>query len=88
VIFNFINANMAKLRKTGPSIYQFCLPGMTEEYKLNIFIHLEATSSLKLVFVSEENPSDFILELEGCAINIFEEFEKNNITEVIVSGEK
>ena len=53
IIFNYINTNITKLEES--SFVEICLPGMTEEYKLHMFIHLDLTSNLKLIYVCEEN---------------------------------
>ncbi len=56
---------------------------MTEEYKLNVFFHLEQYSSLKLVFVCEENKAELVKEFEETADLIFKEFGKKKITQTL-----
>jgi hypothetical protein len=55
MIFNFIHTNLPRLKQKSPAFELLCLPGLTEEYKVNLFIHLESDSALKIVFSSDEN---------------------------------
>ena len=40
---------------------------MTEEYKLNLFIHVQGLTDLKMVIVCQENKIELGAELELCA---------------------
>lgn len=56
------------------------MPGMTEEYKLSVFFHLEQYTGLKLIFVCEEGREELIAEFEECSDLIFREFDKKKIS--------
>jgi hypothetical protein len=56
------------------------MPGMTEDYKLSVFFHLEQYSSLKLIYVCEEGSEDLLKEFEETADLMFREFDKKKIT--------
>jgi hypothetical protein len=71
---------MQQLQQKSPCFEAICMPGMTEEYKLNVFFHLEQYSSLKLIFVCEENKAELVKEFEETADLIFKEFGKKKIT--------
>lgn len=58
MILNYINANQAKIKLRSPCFEQLCLPGLTEEFRLNMFVHLEENTNLKIVFISEENTDE------------------------------
>ena len=55
------------------------MPGLTEEYKLSVFFHMEQYSNLRVVFVCEEGKQDLLAEFEECAELICREFEKKKI---------
>ncbi len=54
MIFSFIDANYERLVERGPDFELICLPGMTEEFRLNLFVYIEPEMDIKLVFVCEE----------------------------------
>lgn len=65
-----------------------CLPGMTEEFRLNVFFHMEQYSNLKLIFVAEDHSPELMNELELISEQIFREFDKKNITKTLEICEK
>jgi hypothetical protein len=79
VIFNYINSSKQK-----PFVLRFdqiCLPGMTEEVRLSVFVHRDdiidstgKTSNQKIVFVSDDNSQELLNEFEECSTNIFKDF--------------
>jgi len=71
---------MSQLQESGPCFEQMCMPGMTEDYKLSIFFHLEQYSGLKLIFVCEEVKEGLLDEFKECAEYLFKEFDKKKIT--------
>lgn len=60
-----------------------CMPGMTEDYKLSVFFHLEQYTGLKLVFVCEEGSEVLVKEFEECSDLIFREFDKKKISQTL-----
>ena len=70
MIMNFINTNLHNLKMRTPSFELLCLPGLTEEYKLNLFVHFEKDTPLKIIFASDENGEDLMQEFERVANKI------------------
>jgi hypothetical protein len=79
MIFNYINSSKQK-----PFVFRFdqiCLPGMSEDVRLSVFVHRDdfvdsngKASSQKIVFVSDENSQEVLTEFETCSTNIFVDF--------------
>jgi hypothetical protein len=38
----------------GPDFESICLPGMTEEFRLNLFIYMDKESEVKIVYICED----------------------------------
>ena len=57
---------------------------MTEEFKFSMFIHNERDTPIKMIFITEDNSKEFLEELEGCCVNIFEEFDRHKLSETII----
>ena len=72
--------NLQRLQSKQFLFESICMPGMTEDYKLSVFFHLEEYSSLKLIYVCEEETPDLLKEFEESAELMFKEFEKKKIT--------
>jgi hypothetical protein len=53
LLFTYIESNEEYLRDHSPSIQFICLPGMTEAYKLPVYIHIDEDTSLRTVFVCD-----------------------------------
>lgn len=53
MIFNYINSK--KQKSSVIRFDQMCLPGMTEEVRLSVFVHRDQDSPLKVVFVSDDS---------------------------------
>lgn len=64
MIMNFIEVNLERLKEESPVFETLCLPGMTEEYRLNMFLHIEPDSDLKLLYITEENSVELGAALE------------------------
>jgi len=82
-----LESHKVKLQREQPCFESVCLPGMTEEFRFNMFVHIEQNTPLKMIFITEDNSKEFLEELEGCCVNIFEEFEKNKLSETIIQCE-
>ena len=54
-MFNYINTNEDYLIDNSPVFETMCLPGMTEQFKLYIYIHIDPESNIRFIFVCEEN---------------------------------
>ena len=76
MILNFINTNLPKLKQSTPCFESLCLPGLTEEYKLNIFLHLESETALKVIFASDENSNEILEDFENVSKMIVKEFDQ------------
>jgi hypothetical protein len=72
----------------SPCFESICLPGMTEEYRLNVFFHFEQSSNLKMIFVSEDQSPTLLNELEHISSLIFTQFDKSKITEGLETCER
>lgn len=80
---------MERLTKNSPCFESICLPGMTEEYKMSLFVHIELETKLKLVYVcAEESSANFLQELEGFAINVFQDLHFAKINDSILNMEQ
>lgn len=49
MILNYVNTNHHKLKLQGATFIHICLPGMTEENKLNLFIRMDSESVARIV---------------------------------------
>ncbi len=63
ILQTFINLNASKLPEHSPFLTRLCLPGLTEEFKLQVLLYAEQYSLLKTVFVAEEISSELKEEL-------------------------
>jgi len=54
VIFNYIDSNFERICEKIMIFEPLCLPGMSEDYRLNLFVQIEADSIIKIVFITEE----------------------------------
>eukprot|EP00347_Sterkiella_histriomuscorum_P024317 403331550 len=61
--------------------------GMSEDYRLNLFIQTEAYSTVKIVFVTETNTPEIYHELEKYSSQIFNTLHQRKIIEVIEESE-
>ncbi|CDW87641.1 UNKNOWN [Stylonychia lemnae] len=84
MIMNYINTNLHNLRTKTPSFETICLPGLTEEYKLNLFVHLEKDSPFKVIFASDENGEDLMQEFERASNMIIKEFGDLEIIDILL----
>ena len=75
IILNYIEVNKEKLINTK-TFEAICIPGLTEDYKLNLFIHYDKAQLLKLIYISQDNNQELWEELHKFAEQVFEEFEK------------
>jgi hypothetical protein len=56
VIFNYINSK--KQKSSVIRFDQLCLPGMTEDVRLSVFVHRDDQTPLKVVFVSDDSSQE------------------------------
>lgn len=83
ILLNYLNVYDEELREKSPCFRAICLPGMTEAYKLHVFIHLDPESELRTVFVCEGNTGALRAELEKAIEAILYEFRRRKLFEVI-----
>lgn len=83
VLFNYLNANEELLRETSPLFEALCLPGMTETYKLHVYIHIDEETNLRTVFVCEEASEELKKELSNFTNEYLGQFRKEDILEAI-----
>lgn len=81
VIFNYINSS--KQKTSVIRFDQICLPGMTEECRLGVFVHRDDQSEQKIVFVSDDNSQETLSDFENCTANIFNDFAECGINEIV-----
>ena len=55
--------NDERLQDSSPVFETLCLPGMTESFKLHVFIYIEEESNLRFIYVCEEGPKELMEEL-------------------------
>lgn len=83
MILNFINTNLPRLKQKSPSFELLCLPGLTEEYKVNLFIHLEPDSALKIIFASDESTPELRQEFDILCMAIKRDFEEVEVLDIL-----
>ena len=66
---------------------QLCLPGMTEECRLSVFVHRDDTTPIKVVFVSDDSSQEQLEEFEKASTNILNDLARMNINQVIMQCE-
>ena len=66
---------MPRMRKYA-ALDAICLPGMTDQYKLNLFVNVEKGTNLKIVFVTEDRSMEHMQELNHFTTEVFKEFAK------------
>ena len=67
---------------------QLCLPGMTEECRLSVFVHRDDTTPIKVVFVSDDNSQEQLEEFEKASTNILLDLASLKINHIICDSEK
>lgn len=80
---NYINVNEDELLERTPCFEQICLPGMTESYKLHVFIHIDKETYLRTVMVCDQNSDTLKKELMQATSNIHREFTRHQIHDAI-----
>jgi hypothetical protein len=88
MILNYINANLPKLKLKCPDFEVLCLPGLTEEFRLNLFIHLEPNTNIRVVFASEESTSELKEEFTNMSSALCMELKTAEITDILGICEK
>ncbi len=54
IIQTYIASNKTRLQVKNQSVHTLCMPGLAEDLKMSIFIHLEQYTNLRIVYVSED----------------------------------
>lgn len=68
MIFNYIQTHGNRIKsREKPEFETICLPGMTEEYRLNVYIHMDPNSSLKIIYASEDNTEEILTDMNNSA---------------------
>jgi hypothetical protein len=60
-----------------------CLPGMTEQFKLHIFIYVDPDTNLRFCFVCEDATETLRRELHSFALGIMQEFTRKKLLDAI-----
>lgn len=76
---NYLNANEDTLFDSSPTFETICLPGMTEQFKLNVFIYVDPDTNLRFTFICEDNNEVLRRELHGFSLSIIQEFQKKKL---------
>jgi hypothetical protein len=85
VIFNYINSK--KQKSSVIRFDQICLPGMTEDCRLSVFVHRDDTTPLKVVFVSDDSSQEQLNAFENSSSNILKEFSEKGVSQIIKDSE-
>lgn len=86
MIFNYIQS---KKQKTSVIRFdQICLPGMTEECRLSVFVHRDDETPIKVVYVSDDNSQEQLEEFEKSSTSILRDLANFKINQVIADSEK
>jgi len=85
VIFNYINSK--KQKSSVIRFDQICLPGMTEDCRLSVFVHRDDTTPLKVVFVSDDSSQEQLNAFENSSSNILKEFSDKGVSQIIKESE-
>jgi hypothetical protein len=83
IILNYIITNDDRLQDTSPVFEAICLPGMTEAFKLHIFIYIEEESNMRFVYVCEENSKELMEELRVSVEAIIRELKGQKLIDAI-----
>lgn len=85
MIFNYINSK--KQKSSVIRFDQICLPGMTEDCRLSVFVHRDDTTPLKVVFVSDDSSQEQLNAFENSSSNILKEFSEKGVSQIIKDSE-
>ena len=85
MIFNYINSK--KQKSSVIRFDQICLPGMTEDCRLSVFVHRDDTTPLKVVFVSDDSSQEQLNAFENSSSNILKEFSDKGVSQIIKESE-
>ena len=86
MIFNYIQS---KKQKTSVIRFdQMCLPGMTEECRLSVFVHRDDETPIKIVFVSDDSSQEQLEEFEKSSTNILRDLSNFKTNQIIADSEK
>ena len=83
IILNYIITNDERLQDTSPVFEAICLPGMTEAFKLHVFIYIEEESNLRFVYVCEENTKELMEELRVSVESTIRELKGQKLIDAI-----
>jgi hypothetical protein len=65
-----------------------CLPGMTEECRLSVFVQRDDTTPIKVVFASDDNSQEQLEEFEKSSTSILNDLSNFKINQIITDSEK
>ena len=83
ILHNYIITNDERLQDTSPVFETICLPGMTEAFKLHVFIYIEEESNLRFVYVCEDNSKGLMEELRLSVEGIIRELKAQKLIDAI-----
>ena len=83
MLLNYFNVHDDDLRDRSPAFEQICLPGMSEAFKLHVFLHIDDETNLRFAFVCEENNQQIKKELHGFCLSLLKDFKMKKIPEAI-----
>ncbi len=85
MIFNYINSK--KQKSSVIRFDQICLPGMTEDCRLCVFVHRDDSTPIKVVFVSDDSSQEQLNAFEESSSNILKEFTEKGVSQMIKESE-
>jgi len=86
LLLQYLKANEKDLSGVTTFETEICLPGLTEEFKMNVFFYFDKFSSLKLAVAHDQQSGKEYFE--QVAMEVFKEFELRKISETLDLCEK
>ena len=86
MIFNYINSK--KQKSSVIRFDQICLPGMTEDCRLCVFVHRDDSTPLKVIFVSDDSSQEQLNAFENSSSSILKELTVNGVNQIIKESEE
>ncbi len=83
LIHNYILTNDERLQDSSPLFESLCLPGISESFKLHLFIYVDLETNLRFVYVCEDNNEALKKDLESSCQQTVKELEKRKLMEAI-----
>jgi hypothetical protein len=87
LLLNYCKTYEDHLKENSPVFVELCLPGLGEDFKVSVFIHMEKKYPLSLIMVVEEHTPKMMGQFEMASEVIFKELEDQKLSLALARSE-